>query len=143
MTSSKFSVCKASVNDFDDIKTIEEFVPIPIQEITSISFEKLVSISFTPNSGAEEESTSSEVKIESESEVEAEVNVESESEDSNTNLVPNAIYILRHRFMAIGVVVVYDENFIIFRTNDTISIANDVFDKEKIFPLLYTVRKVS
>ena len=132
MTFSKLSISRVTANTPDEIEIIEEFAPVSFHELLDTSFEKLVSLSFNPVSNVSECSQDEKAK-----------ETKDEEKLSYSNSTPREFYILRHRITAIGIVVAYDRGYIIFRSNDTISIENEMFDEEKIFSLIYTVKKVS
>lgn len=132
MTFSKLSISRVTANTPDEIEIIEEFAPVSFHELLDTSFEKLVSLSFNPVSNVSECSQDEKAK-----------ETKDEKKLSYSNSTPREFYILRHRITAIGIVVAYDRGYIIFRSNDTISIENEMFDEEKIFSLIYTVKKVS
>lgn len=134
MTSSKLSISKVTANTPDEIEIIQEFAPVSFNELLDTSFEKLVSLSFNPVSNV------SECSQHEESEKATETKDDEKLSCSNSK--PREFYILRHRITAIGIVVAYDGGYIIFRSNDTISIENEMFDEEKIFSLIYTVKKI-
>ena len=131
MTLSKLSISKVTANTPDEIEIIEEFAPVSFKELIATSYDKLVSLSFNPVSNVSECSQDEKAK-----------ETKDEKKLSYSNSTPREFYILRHRITAIGIVVAYDRGYIIFRSNDTISIENEMFDEEKIFSLIYTVKKV-